>query len=70
MADILDELRHFAKGGAGDVSATCSDAADEIDRLRERVAELQAQCGYMESIEAVRLAKSETPLTEHEGTGK
>lgn len=35
MVDIVGELRHFANGGAGDVSAACSDAITEIERLRK-----------------------------------
>lgn len=61
MADILDELRHFAKGGAGDVSATCSDAAIEIERLRALIRVKALMMGMSEAEIAVLTGRQETP---------
>lgn len=53
MVDIVGELRHFAKGGVGDVSAACSDAITEIEFLRVYRSDVMAQVRNM------------TPLMEH-----
>jgi hypothetical protein len=52
--EILDRLDGLvATCGCG----ACEDAAAEIRRLREREAELQAQCGYTESILTLQIER-------------
>ena len=61
MTDIAERLREQAwrrsgapKMDAGHTKLLEWEAADEIERLRERVAALQAELGYTESIKANR----------------
>lgn len=60
MADphLITELRQQERDYPSLLHAPlCGRAADEIARLRERVAELQAQCGYTESIKDVEIER-------------
>jgi hypothetical protein len=54
MPDIVERLRSPTG------PAFLEMAVREIERLRERVAELQAQLGYMESIETLRAERALT----------
>ena len=53
MTDIVERLHELAGDLAPGVDQVPIDAADEIERLRERVAALQAELGYTESIKAL-----------------
>jgi hypothetical protein len=54
--DLVQRLR-AREGGGDDEEVLMREAADEIELLRERVAELQAQCGYTESIQTVEIER-------------
>lgn len=55
MADHLWDVEH--RINVDDDAKTLVTAADEIDRLRDRVAELQAERGYTESIQSVEIER-------------
>lgn len=59
MIDIITQLRSYqmASNIRGETRTMCGRAANEIERLRERVAELQAQWGYTESIQTLEIER-------------
>jgi len=61
MTDIVARLRERADNCDPDWRPAdhrlWDEAADEIERLEERVADLQAQCGYTESIKALEIER-------------
>ena len=62
MTDLVERLR--GKPAPGDhCSKLIAEAADEIERLEERVAKLQAQCGYTESINMLEIERLTAALT-------
>jgi len=58
MTDIVERLRDWNYQEVDDAPrAVMCEAADEIERLRERVAELQATSGYEDSIARVEIER-------------
>jgi hypothetical protein len=55
--DLVDRLREA-------MSPLADEAADEIELLRERVADLQANCGYLESIQTLKIERLTAALKE------
>ena len=73
MTDIVERLRACQGVLTHDPECNCAEAADEIERLQEQVASLQAASGYEASIAQVeierlklQLEKANTPLWERE----
>ena len=63
MTDIVERLR-FKSGTHVPVVDTMNEAAAEIERLRERVASLQASSGYEASIAQVEIERLRAFITE------
>jgi hypothetical protein len=62
MTDLVERLRYAAEVWENNVLVT--QAADEIERLRERVAALQASSGYEASIAQVEIERLRALLQE------
>jgi hypothetical protein len=57
MTDLVKRLRNCVKQRYDIADDLVLEAADEIERLEERVAELQTQCGYTESINTLEIER-------------
>lgn len=41
MTNLIERLKHFAKGGSGPINDTCAQAVNEIERLQRQVNHLE-----------------------------